>query len=303
MKNKLAVISCFFNPSRYLIQSKNCELFRKQFEKAGIDYYIIELCYDGISDLPSRENIYKIFVDSKFTVMWQKERLLNILIDKISLNYEYICISDCDIIINKINTWADKVIESFDGYNIVQPYATTSLLKNNNKIDKIKMSKGWAFSHKYKQFLSRSFHPGHMIAFESNFIQKQKLYDYNIIGGGDFSFFSLFSIYDEFKLYVSEDFDKIFSPSLKEWVSKSTRQKINYVDGSIIHLYHGKRRNRRYKLRNKIIARHNFNPVRDVQICKKSGVFKWSEDVIENRPDLINEIKNYFKTRREDDII
>lgn len=96
IKPKLAVITTFFNPCNYINLKHNYLKFSKKI-KDKCDLFTIELSFDGnffIND----ENVIHINGD-KDNILWQKERLLNILLSKLPKDYTNIAWVDCDILL------------------------------------------------------------------------------------------------------------------------------------------------------------------------------------------------------------
>ncbi len=73
------------------------------------------------------------------------------------------------------------------------------------------------------------------------------------------------------------------------------------VPGDVVHLYHGSRQNRQYVERYKTFHDHAFDPVRDVEIDPKTGLFQWSTATRMWKPDLVRRVAEYFDRRREDE--
>jgi hypothetical protein len=75
------------------------------------------------------------------------------------------------------------------------------------------------------------------------------------------------------------------------------KQNIGHVDGTILHFWHGKKKERFYKERWKILVEHGFDPLYDI---KKDDRNIWQLE--NNKPKLRDDLRRYFRARNEDSI-
>jgi hypothetical protein len=69
------------------------------------------------------------------------------------------------------------------------------------------------------------------------------------------------------------------------------------MPGTIVHSWHGKKFDRRYQDRWKILVKHQFDPEFDLKL-DSYGMYQFSG----NKPGMEQDIRNYFKARNEDSI-
>lgn len=69
-----------------------------------------------------------------------------------------------------------------------------------------------------------------------------------------------------------------------------------YVNGTILHNFHGAKKNRKYVSRNDILLKHDYDPEMD-SYKNSQGVLELE---IDKKPALRDAIRNYFRTRNED---
>jgi hypothetical protein len=84
----------------------------------------------------------------------------------------------------------------------------------------------------------------------------------------------------------------------KNWSKKvyqDVKSKVNYVDGTLLHLWHGDKKDRAHIEREHIINKHMFNPLTDIKM-NATKCWDWSSDDKE----LIKWIREYFVRRKED---
>jgi len=124
------------------------------------------------------------------------------------------------------------------------------------------------------------------------------LIDWGIVGSGDwYMAFALTDLLAEDNLNHktgghSQDAMKIWADRCKEHINKN----VSYVDLTVNHHWHGKKSNRGYNWRWKILSENKFNPLTDLEY-HSSGLLKLRAD----KPKLLEDIKQYFQSRDEDD--
>lgn len=298
--DKIAVINCFFNPLGYKNLTKNWYTFFTEISKFDVDVHTIELGY-GKFFLPEDKYIRRITANLEFTTIWQKERLLNILIGEIAQDYDAICWIDADIVFEN-DLWIDGLRETLEKYEWCQLYENSFWQNSDESKTFYRKSCGWAYHKQQPAFLNfvRS-HPGFAWGARSSFLQDGGLYDRNILGGGDS--FMLYGLNREEYFKIHKYFlNHNIVEALRQWSDlKNNRVKsFGYVDGDITHLYHGELKDRNYIHRQSLLYKHNYEPFIDVEICEDTGILKWSDHAIKNKPKFIDDVRNYFKMRKED---
>ena len=85
-----------------------------------------------------------------------------------------------------------------------------------------------------------------------------------------------------------------------EWQDRALKfikKNIGYVSGTIVHNFHGKKRNRFYVERWKCLDEKQYDPIRDIK-RDYQGLFQLDTDKIKLRDD----IRKYFRARNEDSV-
>jgi hypothetical protein len=75
------------------------------------------------------------------------------------------------------------------------------------------------------------------------------------------------------------------------------KHNIGYVPGTLLHYWHGKKANRGYNTRYKIMSGNDFDPHTDL---KKDWQGLWQ--LAGNKPQLRDDLRAYFRARQEDSI-
>jgi hypothetical protein len=288
MKN-IAFISCFYNPVNFRKPVQNCFNFLKYTVNKAFsadDFFFAQIDYGNeldISDYVKRDNRISIKTES---ILWHKERLLNLLVEKFKLTekYKYICWLDTDIIFEK------RIIvpKDFDAIAF-QPYEYSFRPKEDRDID---YSKPFFMGvNRLECFCkNKDGDKGLSWAVESEYLDEiGGFFDYGIVGGGD-TFF-LKRVFGEKYHTRCKGLDQEINTYAEN--SQIKKKEINYLDNSVYHQYHGKEGNRQYSERIKILIENNYVPQDDL-IIEKSGLYR-----LKNK-DFEAQIKKFFTQRKED---
>lgn len=294
---KLAVVTSYFNPENYQNIKNNYRRFSTGL-KGVVDLFTIELSYTDEFMLPENEFNIRIRGNKQDHIMWQKEKLLNLLISKLPKEYTNVAWVDCDILFDNPK-WTIETNEKLKYYPVVQIYEVANRMNENEEIER--QSVGIA---KYNSKLiekENNFNngiPGFGWAARREFIEEFKLFEYNILGGGDsmmcYSFYGKHR--DNFLVSQMNDKWKNLFINWGDKVFEHVKSSVGYVCGNITHLYHGSHQNRKYNDRFYYLS--DFDPLSDI-ITDENGIWKWST----NKNKMIQTVKNYFSERQEDEKI
>lgn len=288
MKN-IAFISCFYNPINFRKPVQNCFNFLKYtVDKAFSkdDFFFAQIDYNNQIDVEQyikRENRISIKTES---ILWHKEKLLNILVEKFKLieKYKYICWIDCDVIFDKKIT----IPKDFDKL-IFQPYEYSHRPKFERDID---YSKPFFFGSTPNESYAKNNlgDKGLSWAIESDILYEiGGFFDYGIVGGGD-TFFLKRAFGEKYYTRCTK-LDNLINSYFE--TTKIKKNEIGYLDTIAFHQYHGSITNRQYSERIKILIDNNYDPENDL-IVEKSGLYR-----LRNK-DFEKEIKSFFIKRKED---
>lgn len=297
-------ITSYFNPENFQSRYKNYKVFR---DKLNIPLITIELSFDNQFQLNNNDAEILIQI-SGGSVLWQKERLLNLALQKIPQSVENVAWIDCDVFFELAN-WSEMAIDALRQNNIIQLFSEAYYLKPNltdpgsENIHETK--KGLVASYKNVQLTSEiptewseEYHPGFAWAAKKSLIIKHGLYDRLIIGGGDSALaYALYGQYEALK--IRHFLNDIRYKNYLEWsqpFNSVINSKIDYVDQKIYHLWHGEIENRQYYSRHLKLNELGFDPYNDIDF-DDNGLWKWTNASKEVRLFLLN----YFKHRKEDE--
>lgn len=290
---KLAVITSFFNPMNYTNLKYNYLKFSEKVKEKA-DLFPIELSFDGNFFIED-DNVIRVSGDEK-NILWQKEKLLNIALRNLPKEYTNVAWIDCDVLFENEN-WSDEINEKLKYYKVLQLYEKAKRLDEKGNIDRL--SEGAIKRISRINFVENALFgiPGFAWAMRRESIEKIGFLETQIIGGADaLMYYSFFGVKDS---VVHDKMNKEWKNVYLKWFDKMFNEinnSVNYITGDIIHLYHGKMKNRNYDHRYKILSEYNFDPEKDLS-TSDNGLWEFKNKEISEK------MSKYFESRNEDDNI
>ena len=233
--------------------------------------------------------------------IWIKENLINLAVQRLPENWEYVCWCDTDLIFQNDN-WTYETIEMLQHYPVVQCFQTCGDLAYDGHI-----------MHTYKSFCYQLwlnhgcyknnnnynvYHPGYVWACTRYFWNLMGgLVDYAILGSADHHMALAFigQVQKSYHQGVCQNY-KLLLKNFEDRV-KCQWYNLGYVNGTILHEWHGSKKLRRYKERWSILVDNNFDPLSDIKKdCQ--GLYQLAKC----KPMLKFAIQRYFCERNEDSV-
>ncbi|HWF37504.1 MAG TPA: hypothetical protein VG322_03230 [Candidatus Acidoferrales bacterium] len=302
-------ITAFFNPQRYRRRKQQFDVFRESAKKQGLHLLAVELAFEG-AHFELQKGDAEILIQLRAGsngILWQKERLLNLGLNRLPPECELFAWLDCDVIFENPR-WIPETVELLGRYAVVQPFSisvrlprgktSTNIQSANQTIYDRKPSAGYAY--RYAQAFTdymRTGHTGFAWAARRSLFEGLGFYDKMIAGGGDTilacGFFGR----------PTHRFTHLLPEALvedqRQWIetmSERVRSSVSFTRGGLLHLWHGSQPSRRTLSRLKLLTEYSFDPREDIERSSE-GYFVWSG----NQPVLQKKIAHYFWLRNEDD--
>jgi hypothetical protein len=304
-EDKLCVITSYFNPANYKNLKKNYLTFRENISNVGVDLFTIELSFDGNFFIEESDKNIRISGDEN-NIMWQKERLLNVILNKIPPEYNNIAWVDCDVIFENPN-WVDEVNNKLQSYKMLQLFENAKFYDSIGNTDErmkgiIKHLSNLKTDNviQFDRRIGMGGTPGLAWAIRREIIDEIKFMDLNILGGGD-GMMMLASMGNFKDNIIYQNMNSKWYSDVLVWSNKFfdlINKSVYYVSGNIYHLYHGRVCNRNYVRRSDYLINTDFDPENDIKL-NNDNIWEFSSD----KPLLKKNIKKYFFDRCEDDNI
>ncbi len=307
------VVTAYFNPFADSYRLLNYRLFRSALRAQGVSLLTIEHAnVFGEYELNSDDAECLVRVDGG-SILWQKERLINLAIEKLPKECDKVVWLDSDVVFLNPQ-WLEETSMLLQRYKVVQPFSlVVHLPKDASNFDpcdastfcsNTELQTGLFFREiELKGFRNKSSRgdpqhrpwgmPGLAWAARRELLEELPLYERAIIGGGDAIFAKGVlgrigaSPFREFPTPLKTDALR-YARNLEQEVAGSA----TYRDGTILHLWHGESISRKYRSRYRILNRHNFEPHTDVHV-NNGAPLTWSSD----KSSLQSSVEQYLESR------
>lgn len=284
----LAIITCFFNPCRYLQSSRNFLRFVRQQEFQGLPLFVAELAYKYEPWLLPRANSVLRFRANRQNILWHKENLLNALEEALPSEYDAIAWIDADVWFQRLD-WYEATCQALDEHCVVQLFDTVIGTGEDGQV--ISRMRGAAVEGK---IVLGQTTPGYAwAARRSLWTDGGGLFERAVIGGGDAVNASAWLPLVGGNALQYRGVERHLE-KLQYWFEKNGG-KCGYLKDMLWHEWHGNMANRRYFDRHKLVAGLDLD--RDLARRDEDGLLEFTPTAPEAAR---RSIANYFTLRQED---
>jgi hypothetical protein len=305
----LWAITGYFNPVGYRRRIANYRLFRKRL---AVPLVTVELSFDGEFEL-KREDADVLVQVRGGSILWQKERLLNIGLKWVPDTCDKIAWLDCDVIFPG-DEWVERATRALEEFSLVHLFHERHDLPHHVGPDQLhswdppptsqsvvyKMATGDSSPEDLflaNAPLERRATAGLAWATPRAVLEKHGLYDACILGSGDRAILcAALGKFDYGKRAALMGARR--AKHYLVWARpyfETVRGRVGYIKGRLFHLWHGDLKNRQYEERHRGLEEFDFDPFIDVAL-DHNGCWRWSSDKIK----LHAFVKQYFESRNED---
>lgn len=233
-------------------------------EYSHLKLVVIEV--NGPAPLPKMPVFDHIKVNSK-SKFWIKENLINIAVEHLPSTWKHVAWIDADIsFLNQ--KWVEDTVSQLETHDVVQVWQTAVNLGPFGEAIKTDKSFGYMYScgTPYSRTDKYGFwHPGYAWACTRKaWVQMDALPDWAILGSADRHM--ALGLIGKIDWSVPGNVNKNYLGLLLEFQSKIQGLKFSYVNGTIIHHWHGSFENRKYRERWQILIQNNFDPLIDLGV-------------------------------------
>lgn len=303
-RKPLYVVTCVSNPVRYASRYDLYRKFKKQVEDAGAILYTVEMAFgDRPFEVTERDCPRHVQVRSHYE-LWHKENMLNLGIQALPDDWEYVAWIDADVMFSNPN-WVSETVEQLQHYMFVQMFSHATDLDPRGA----PMKTHTGFVHDWYHDTSKfnpgggyqEGHPGYAWAARREALDAVGgLIDWAILGSADRHMAC--AMIGRGDASFDADVSKHYKHGVRDWEARCTRRikrDIGYMSGTILHAWHGSKANRHYNSRWKILVEHKFNPWDDI-FRDTQGLYQLEDDT--DKIGLRDAVRKYFRSRHEDSI-
>lgn len=307
-------VTTYFNPAGYSTKLRNLELFAGRVRQQGLKLLIVDLAFAGMPfSVPPQFGDLILQVRSR-TVLWQKERMLNLAIEQLPLKCRKVAWLDGDILFTN-DSWVEETSRLLEEHKAVQPFQIAAWLPpggeyrwetDSTYASGLYNMPGVAFAMRHvngcPDILYRPdlVHPGFAWAARREILSAHGLYDRFILGGGDFV--TMLAMYSDRSALANPNVAGCLCRNqigdIAHWMDEfhhAVGRDVAYTAGWVLHLWHGSLSDRQYLERYDTLREFDFAPTVDIAL-DSNGAWEWSSD----KPELHRRVKEYFSSRKED---
>jgi len=301
--NTLYVIGVISNPVRYHSRYRLFREWKKEMESTPhVQLVIVETAFgDRHHEVTDPMNPFHLQLRSKHE-LWHKENMINLATRLLPKDWKYVAWIDTDVFFQD-KGWAQEALHQLQHFDLIQPWRDCLDMGPHGEV--LQHFQSFCFIHnlgvRKQTHPSQPYkyaHSGYAWCCTRKFWENVKgLMDKCIVGSADHhqAWASIGQVHhsvhgkmpDAFKRYAAEWQRDAF---------KVTHGHLGYVGTTIKHGFHGPKAKRGYRSRWQIFIDHAFDPFKDLKYDEQ-GLLE-----LVGKPELQQEIRQYFRARNEDSI-
>lgn len=305
----LYVVTCITNPEQY---ARRYELYH-EFEARLLSLeprVQLYTCEGALADRPfevtSATNPRHIQVRCD-DALWHKENLINLAVQRLPNSWRYVAWIDADVQFINPN-WHQDTIHQLQQFPVVQLFTHAidlgpayETMHVHHSFASLYAKNGFRPSPAQGEDYYKHWHPGFAWAMtRTAWDGIGGLVDFAILGSGDHHMAQAFIGNVQASIPKGTEIAPSYARRLmqfQEHCERVIRHKVGVVPGTILHYFHGAKKNRRYVERWAILKLNRYDPDKDIR-------YNWQGMVIfaGNKPELELAIEAYFRQRNEDSI-
>lgn len=301
MNNNLYVVTPIFNPQRYKSRINLYKNFENYVNKSKAILITIEVAF-GCRDfcVTSKYNPNHIQLVTNEEI-WHKERMINLAIQRLPQDWKYVAWIDADITFARPD-WVEETINLLQHYSVIQMFSQAIDLSPKNEF--IKLHQGIMSSYENNTLIDKfgkyeTFHPGFAWAATRDSLNSLGgLIDFAILGSADRHM--ALSLLEKGNNALPKNMSKGYVEQLQMWedrCKKYIKKNVGHMPGILLHHWHGKKIDRKYKDRWKILIENKYDPEFDIKFDTQG-----LHQLTDRCPKLKYDIRKYFQSRNEDSI-
>lgn len=306
---RLWIVTAIFNPHRFRSRYRLYKTFAERVAAAGAQLVTVEIAFGNrCFEVTSGDNPYHVQLTTE-EELWHKERALNIAVQRVlqlDPKAEYIAWVDADVSFAR-SDWVQETLHKLEHHPVVQMFSETVFLGPNEEVlwKARSIAKGYGDFGKpvwncpERALYGLKDHPGLAWAFRRRALdQMGGFLDFCIAGSGDLHMVGAWS--GNYLLGHPQSLSSGYKRALKTWADRAdavVKRNYGYVQGLVLHHWHGKAKDRGYDKRWDIMVRHQFDPWSDL-IKDTQGLWRFAE----SKTALALDLRRSLQQRNEDSI-
>ncbi len=293
-QSTLCAIIPYFNPVGYKDAFSRYQRTVASLQKQGVPCITVEVALEGKTFELSGPDIVHLCTAHS---LWHKEAAINAALSHIPAQYTYIAWIDRDILFCN-DDWLHQASEALQHHAVIQLFENVQELGPDFEVATNICGAIAAHSQGIDPIMHRHYHGGAW-AMRRDLLERHKLFDLALIGGGD----TLFLLACTGLLEHPPQWLDLFNEQIREvffrWGTKlhsAVKNSVGYIPGTAQHIWHGEFTKRSYSKRHAVLA--TLDTHRDIQ-RNSNGLWEWAPS---SDPQIRSAVSQYFLDREEGDI-
>jgi len=302
---EVMVITMVSNPLLYDSRYKHYRRFKQHMLESGVKLFTVELQQRHRAfQITQHNDPYDLQLRTD-EVIWLKENALNLAVNRISTEFphiKYFFFIDADVEFTS-KDWVERTINKLQIYDVVQPFQTAINLGPTGEA--ISMSHSFMYSYVTGQpwrdvkGYGNYWHPGFGLCFRKRALSHVGLLiDQAAVGSGDFHMCT--ALIGQVEKSLQTNYTDDYKNVMKYWEHRAEehiKRNVGYVEGNLLHGWHGSIKNRKYSSRYKILIDEKFEPTKHLS-RSLNGLYQLDTRMYSMR----DKLRQYFSVRNEDSI-
>jgi len=283
----IAAITCLFNPAADPRRLGNYHRFAHELLDTGLQLWTLEAIFPGqrFALAPGRRTV-QLVCDAD-QVLWQKERLLNLLAERLPADVDAIAWIDADVLFD-CRGLVDLVEQALQRVPILQLWEYAVFLDAAgrpghwpNRQQAVPSVAAANYGRRKKILSPAQLHSGFAWAMRRETWRAMGgLYAYDLGGAADGIQAGAWIANDLPNPYLNHRSPALQSHA-RRWCATAAAaiagHEVGYLPIMVGHLYHGEIAGRRYGPRARILARHHYDPARHI-LAAPGEPLRWTAD-------------------------
>lgn len=295
--SKFHVITSLSNPIRFHSRYRLYNNWVKHMHESGVNPWTVEVGFGDRRFHTPASNPRNLHLRS-VNELWLKENALNLLVQRLPDDWEYVAWIDADIDF-LYPCWLEEAWHQLQHYEVIQLWQSAIDMDHCGTVLQTHTSFMYCYLHNlpYAGKYGTYWHSGYAWACSRKAWNGMGgLLDFAICGSADHNMASC--LIGRGERSIPPGVNPKYADKIMAWQSHavpSIKKDVGYIPTTIRHHFHGVKRLRQYWTRNRVLIDSQFDPDFDVK-RDHHGLWQLTDRNWKLRDDL----RAYFRSRKED---